>query len=152
MAKILIRALVIIFISLTCFLYQITDMFQDIYSHPITVSVQIKYPTRIQMPTITICNSNKIKESSLKNYTKNSDLYKMITFEALNSIGLVDIEESLREKLAEHSGQSDDGGKPDSGGDSQGDNAEYAPAEPCDTDYVVDWNDDASIRNRLFKV
>ena len=96
-------------------------MFQDVFNYPITVSVQITYPEKLTMPTVTICNSNKLKESLVREYDQKveTQLHKMIIYEGFTSIGLADIEQTLfteihgdqtqkEETSARGSGNSDD--------------------------------------------
>ena len=84
--------LVAVVVCSLAFLYQITDMMIDVYTYPVTVNLQITHRDQLDFPTVTMCNSNKIKESLLRNYHRNdSDLMKMVTFEDFNSIGLRDI-------------------------------------------------------------
>ena len=79
-----------------CFLYQFTDMMVDVYGHPVTVNLQIKHREKLEFPTVTVCNSNKFKDSLIRNYDKdNSDRHKVLTFEDFNSIGLSDIYNEL---------------------------------------------------------
>ena len=133
-------------VSTICFVYQITDMFKDVYKYPVTVNVQIKYPHEMQLPTVTICNSNKLKESMLLQYNRSSHLYKMIEFETLNSVGITEIQETLRAQIS------------GVGFDSQGSRKDTTSIgdtpinERCESSYVVDWNDDSSIARRLIKV
>ena len=121
-------------------------MFEDVYKYPVTVSVQIKYPPKMQLPTVTICNSNKLKESMLLQYNKTSHLYKMIEFEALNSVGMTEIQETLRAQI------------PRVGFDSQGSYnnttsiADTLINDRCKSTYIVDWNSDTSIARRLTNV
>ncbi|XP_075247907.1 degenerin mec-10-like isoform X2 [Convolutriloba macropyga] len=91
--------LISVIICALCFIYQITDMFIDVYSYPITVNLQIKHQNELQFPTITLCNSNKLKESLIRDHDKTSDIYKVIIFEDLNAIGLKDIYESLQYRV-----------------------------------------------------
>ena len=48
--------LLAVVVSTGGFLYQITDMLQDVYSYPVAVNIQVKYPDRLQMPTGIIKN------------------------------------------------------------------------------------------------
>ena len=83
-------------LSALAFLYQITSMLIDVYQYPVTVNLQIVHQDKLDFPTVTLCNSNKIKESLLRIYAKgDSDLHKVITFEDFNSIGLRDIYKEL---------------------------------------------------------
>ena len=138
--------LLAVMVSTVCFVYQITDMFRDVYKYPVTVSVQIKYPHKMQLPTVTICNSNKLKESMLLQYNKTSHLYKMIEFEALNSVGMTEIQETLRAQIS------------GVGFDSQGSRnnttsiAKTPTNDRCKMSYVVTWKSDYSIARRLFYV
>ena len=84
-----------VIISSCIFLYQLTVMCQDNFRHPITVNVQIRYADELQMPNVTICNSNKLKYSSVLGYDNASDLYNTIIFQRLNSVGLNAIEAKL---------------------------------------------------------
>ena len=93
--------LVAVVVCSLAFLYQITDMMIDVYTYPVTVNLQITHRDQLDFPTVTMCNSNKIKESLLRNYHRNdSDLMKMVTFEDFNSIGLKDIYDELVESRA----------------------------------------------------
>ena len=133
-------------VSTVCFMYQITDMFKDVYKYPVTVNVQIKYPHKMQLPTVTICNSNKLKESMLLQYNKTSHLYKMIEFEALNSVGMTEIQETLRAQI---SGVGFDSQESRNNTTSI---ADTPTNDRCESSYVVDWNSDNSIAKRLTNV
>ena len=82
-------------------------MFIDVYSYPITVNLQIAHQNELQFPTITLCNSNKLKESLIRHSDNSSDLYKVITFEDLNAIGLKDIYESMQHRVGILTNQSE---------------------------------------------
>ena len=53
-----------------------------------------------RFPTVTICNSNKLKASLVRELDRSSDLYKMAEFENMNSVGLKDIYDTLKSKLS----------------------------------------------------
>ena len=82
-----------------CFVYQIVNMTIDIYTYPLTVNLQIEHRNQLQFPTVTICNSNKLKESLVRAHNPHSDLYKVITFEDFNAIGLKTILDNLTARV-----------------------------------------------------
>ena len=123
------------------FLYQITDMIQDVLSHPVAVNVQVKYPDNIQMPTVTICNSNKLKLSSLKKYDKSSSLYQAVRFEDFSSISVVKVQNELRESIAALSKEeANTASNSRSGSESN---------TTCSSSYEPDWNNQNTILHRL---
>ena len=87
--------LVAFFVCCLGFAYQIMDMTVDIYTYPLTVNLQIEHKNELEFPTVTICNSNKLKESLLRAHNPDSDLYKVIIFEDFNSVGLKSIRDEL---------------------------------------------------------
>ena len=132
-----------------CFVFQITIMFQDVFSYPVFVSVQIKYPDYLVMPTVTICNSNKLKESLLRSFEDHidTDLHKMIDFEGLNTIGMDEIEEELYERV--HGRSSVQNKTISSVRNSSDSSAESNESNSrCESNYQTDWTSDTSIRDR----
>ena len=89
--------LIAVIISISCFKYQITLTFQDIFTYPITVSVQITYHENLIMPSLILGNSNKLNESLIWEYDEKVDtqLQKMVVLEGFTSIGMEGIEQTL---------------------------------------------------------
>ena len=134
--------LIAVLFSTGGFLYQITDMIQDVLSHPVAVNVQVIYPDSLKMPTVTICNSNKLKLSSLKQYDNSSLLYKAVEFEDLTAIGLVKIRNQLRESLVAL-------GKQETNTESSSSSARNGPDNPCVSSFEPDWSDVNTFMERL---
>ena len=63
------------------FVYQTTEMILDVYSYPVTVSLQIKHFDQLQFPAVTVCNSNKFKASLVDGDSSNN-----ISLELLSNI------------------------------------------------------------------
>ena len=144
--------LVAVLICATLFIYQITLMLIDVYSHPITVNLQIAQLSQLEFPTVTLCNSNKLKESLIRDVNKTSDIYKVIRFEDLNAIGLKDIYESLKARVGigvvanESAANGTDSGNSTWGGGGGGGNKTEPKRCSVDRDYLgksdsrVEWD------------
>ena len=154
--------LLAVIICSACFIYQIGIMFQDVFSYPITVSVQIKYPDNLIMPTVTICNSNKLKESSLREYDNRAEtqLHKILLFEDFTSIGMNEIEKTLYEQLQKYQTNTTTKAKeartPQESSSQSPENGANAPPPTeayeidCDATYpyTLNWDDHYSFKSR----
>ena len=81
------------------FSYHVFEMLSDVFKYPVLVDMQVETKVDLEFPTVSICNTNKFKESSIRGYNPNSDLYKVISFENLNSLALRGIYDDMQAQL-----------------------------------------------------
>ena len=88
------------------------------------------------MPVVTVCNSNKLKYSSLSKYfNADTDLQYAAKFQRFSDVGLSVIYEELTD--LQYNGSILD---------------ESDPGQGCNNTFVVDWSSDESIIQRMTQV
>ena len=67
---------------------QVWVFLDEVRGHPITVNFQIEQQDHLPFPSVTVCNSNKFKQSEVENLNNKLDLYKTVLYTKLEAITL----------------------------------------------------------------
>ncbi len=74
-------------------------MLLDVFEYPVTTNLEFAHQNQLIFPVITICNSNKLKESLVRSYDPEADLDRIVRFEDLNAVGFKDVYEQLLQNV-----------------------------------------------------
>ena len=77
-------------------LWQIGTMWQDVSSHPITVNLQVLHRRQLNFPAVTICNSNKLKQSRVYEFTHAGGQNNNLSSFSSSSLALEDMAMTLK--------------------------------------------------------